>query len=144
MLGDFHFSLKDQLLYRFSTYWPKANKIWILEVNNKCFPTTVQLITSTIVSTLSWPKRYYFWTIHSVKKRFSTVLIYLLDPSKLNSITAPSFQWSKDCQSFEKLYISCKVIFSEVRRNREPFHWWQYQILPYRRCYRPQRRPIKS
>ena len=31
----------------------------------------------------------------SCVKRFSTEIIYLMDPSKLNSITASSFQWRK-------------------------------------------------
>ena len=31
------FLLIDQFLYRFSTYWPKTNEIWTLEVNKNMF-----------------------------------------------------------------------------------------------------------
>ena len=32
-----NFPLIDQFLYRFSTYWPKINKFWMLEVSKKVF-----------------------------------------------------------------------------------------------------------
>ena len=50
MPGDPIFHLIDQILYRFSTYWPKTNKFRMLEVTKSFFSSTVPLKTSTIVA----------------------------------------------------------------------------------------------
>ena len=62
------FVLIDQFLYRFSTYGPKTNKFWKLEVNKKVFFfTTAPLKTSTIVAMFT---KKGFWTILGVKEGF--------------------------------------------------------------------------
>ena len=57
------FLLIDQFLYQFSTYGPKTNKFWTLEVNKKVFSSPLENFDHRV-------RKKGFWTIFSVKEGF--------------------------------------------------------------------------